>query len=533
MTTIKLRRDTAANWLAADPVLALAEPGLETDTGRIKYGDGTSEWSALPYAGGESPSTRWDATPTEPGNNCPIYAELTPDHFQAFTQQSNLGIRNDGSWNIGSNYNGTGLYGSGNTATLYSNYGDVAIRVNESQSLFIFGADGKLTLPDGQSIGSGSLDGIKMTTDRGTVLFGNSPECVPTLLTHFHIMKQDASAVDLFLGDDNNYVKLPGSGETAYGVEIGTNTGTANLWRFGTDGTLTMPDGSNGNGAINFTWEGHNWASISSSESTLSLYSLDVVRGDPKTNINIGGYIELTTNALDSAHTWTFKDDGTIQFPGNTLANSHDSRLFITADRYIEIDSDENVLLQYNNPNVTLAPGEIFNSGFNAGEDGLLDLGTGPFMFATYTPDGDHIEEVSYWGISPQGNFKTSILQLDSQKFDEYSIRTGDIVDYYDQSIIHPVAGDTPPLGATDGRLWFKSDEARLYIMYGNQWIDASPTVVPPPMTTPVVESITFNDDTVQTTAWPGTYSYNNLTDKPGDPALIDGGNAYTALEPI
>jgi hypothetical protein len=106
-----------------------------------------------------------------------------------------------------------------------------------------FGADGLLTLPNGQSIGSGSLDGIKMTTDRGTVLFGNSPECVPTLLTHFHIMKDDPANVDLFLGDDNNYVKLPGSGETAYGVEIGTNVGSAYTWRFGTDGDLTLPEG--------------------------------------------------------------------------------------------------------------------------------------------------------------------------------------------------------------------------------------------------------------------------------------------------
>ena len=324
--------------------------------------------------------------------------------------------------------------------------------------------DGQIQFASGYSIGGSDTGlGLRMATDRGTILFGNHPE--PGTTTHFHIMKQDPSAVDLFFGDDFNYVKLKGNENIPpsmpYGVEIGTNdySGSQNIWRFGTDGT--------------------------------------------------------------------------IQFPGNTLANSHDRRLFITADQYIEIDSDENVLLQYINPNVTLAPGEIFNSGFNAGEDGFLDLGAGPFMFATYTPDGDHIEEVSYWGISPQGNFKTSILQLDSQKFDEYSIRTGDIVDYYDQSIIHPVAGDTPPLGATDGRLWFKSDEARLYIMYGNQWIDASPTVIPPPMTTPVVESITFNDDTVQTTAWTGTYSYNNLTDKPGDPALIDGGNAYTALEPI
>ena len=52
MTTIKLRRDTAANWLAANPVLALAEPGLETDTGRIKYGDGNFQWLDLPYARG-------------------------------------------------------------------------------------------------------------------------------------------------------------------------------------------------------------------------------------------------------------------------------------------------------------------------------------------------------------------------------------------------------------------------------------------------------------------------------------------------
>jgi hypothetical protein len=82
-----------------------------------------------------------------------------------------------------------------------------------------------------------------MTTDRGTVLFGNSPECVPTLLTHFHIMKDDPANVDLFLGDDNNYVKLPGNSETAYGVEIGTNVGSAYTWRFGTDGSLTFPDG--------------------------------------------------------------------------------------------------------------------------------------------------------------------------------------------------------------------------------------------------------------------------------------------------
>jgi len=94
-------------------------------------------------------------------------------------------------------------------------------------------------------------------------------------------------------------------------------------WTFGTDGVLTMPDGNlGGNGAINFNWEGNNWASISSSESTLNLYSLSVVNGNPKTNVRIGDNVELTTNLLDSAYTWTFGTDGTLTFPSGTSIGS-------------------------------------------------------------------------------------------------------------------------------------------------------------------------------------------------------------------
>jgi hypothetical protein len=46
---IKLRRDTAANWLSVNPVLATGEPGLETDTRKVKYGNGVDTWSALQY----------------------------------------------------------------------------------------------------------------------------------------------------------------------------------------------------------------------------------------------------------------------------------------------------------------------------------------------------------------------------------------------------------------------------------------------------------------------------------------------------
>ena len=54
VTRIKLRRDTAANWTATNPILAAGEPGLETDTGKIKYGDGTTRWNVLEHANSDA-----------------------------------------------------------------------------------------------------------------------------------------------------------------------------------------------------------------------------------------------------------------------------------------------------------------------------------------------------------------------------------------------------------------------------------------------------------------------------------------------
>ena len=47
---IQLRRDTASVWASVNPTLALGEPGVETDTYKVKVGDGTSDWNALPYS---------------------------------------------------------------------------------------------------------------------------------------------------------------------------------------------------------------------------------------------------------------------------------------------------------------------------------------------------------------------------------------------------------------------------------------------------------------------------------------------------
>ncbi|XZE35431.1 hypothetical protein SH501x_000922 [Pirellulaceae bacterium SH501] len=51
VTRIILRRDTAANWDAAEAILEEGELGFETDTRQLKIGDGTSEWAGLDYLG--------------------------------------------------------------------------------------------------------------------------------------------------------------------------------------------------------------------------------------------------------------------------------------------------------------------------------------------------------------------------------------------------------------------------------------------------------------------------------------------------
>lgn len=46
---LTMRKDTASNWAAANPILSDAEWAKETDTDKIKIGDGVTAWNLLPY----------------------------------------------------------------------------------------------------------------------------------------------------------------------------------------------------------------------------------------------------------------------------------------------------------------------------------------------------------------------------------------------------------------------------------------------------------------------------------------------------
>ena len=51
---IQVRRGVAADWTSVNPILAAGEMGVETDTNKFKFGNGTGAWSTLAYAASDS-----------------------------------------------------------------------------------------------------------------------------------------------------------------------------------------------------------------------------------------------------------------------------------------------------------------------------------------------------------------------------------------------------------------------------------------------------------------------------------------------
>lgn len=68
-TVIKFRRDTEANWTSTDPTLAAGEAGFESDTGKLKIGNGSTAWSSLGYISGGASVEVSDTAPASPEAN--------------------------------------------------------------------------------------------------------------------------------------------------------------------------------------------------------------------------------------------------------------------------------------------------------------------------------------------------------------------------------------------------------------------------------------------------------------------------------
>lgn len=110
---IQTRRDTAANWTSTNPILAAGEKGLETDTKKFKFGDGTSTWTALGYA-------------NVPASGGTFTGDVTVSKNKAVLNITGDGT-NDSSLNITDNFPAIELKSSGTTGLGYIDFADSAI----------------------------------------------------------------------------------------------------------------------------------------------------------------------------------------------------------------------------------------------------------------------------------------------------------------------------------------------------------------------------------------------------------------------
>jgi len=89
---ILLRRDTLQNWATNNPVLLSGEPGFETNSGKLKIGDGVTPWNGLQYYIQKGPTGAPGANGTN-GSTGPTgnpYIELTYMEFTDTIQTSSL-----------------------------------------------------------------------------------------------------------------------------------------------------------------------------------------------------------------------------------------------------------------------------------------------------------------------------------------------------------------------------------------------------------------------------------------------------------
>ena len=57
VTQIQVRRGTASQWTSTNPTLAAGEFGFETDTLKLKCGNGSTAWNSLAYTGSDGDIT--------------------------------------------------------------------------------------------------------------------------------------------------------------------------------------------------------------------------------------------------------------------------------------------------------------------------------------------------------------------------------------------------------------------------------------------------------------------------------------------
>jgi hypothetical protein len=206
--------------------------------------------------------------------------------------------------------------------------GNIAANISKAGYTWTFGTDAVLTLPSGATIlesGYGSAGAIRLKPNGGTST--QYLEIAPTAVDGNHVHLMAGSGTELFLGDDNHYVKLANTG----GVVINSNDGAGNTaqWTFGKTGTTQFP-----NSLIlapvsqSITMQSDQYSQLMWENANLTVA--------PNMAVNSNFYVAQNSATLDIGYldgnsspqfkSWYWSVDGNLKLPsGGYILNSDDS----------------------------------------------------------------------------------------------------------------------------------------------------------------------------------------------------------------
>jgi len=239
---IQLRRDHSTNWTRINPVLSDGEPGLEIDTNKVKYGDGSTAWRDLDYASGGATTSTGGVTSIIAGNNITVNTSTGAVTVNAsintweLTSGSNIVSLDSGSgilttpgfinltWGQGGvdtmNF-GTGPGGGSVNATAGKS---IYVTTNGGSGEWVFGNDGVLTLSTSSTILGNNIDPnvyIETITSSTTSIWAFGTNGVLTLPAATPVIQGNGTGTDVTIV-----------------ATTGTNTAT---WTFSASGEISLP----------------------------------------------------------------------------------------------------------------------------------------------------------------------------------------------------------------------------------------------------------------------------------------------------
>jgi hypothetical protein len=217
---IQIRRDTSTNWTTNNPILAQGELGLETNTNKLKVGNGTSAWNSLSYLIGSASTylTTADIGTTVQAYDSDLtsWAAITPSSKQD-TLVSGTNIKT---------INGTSVLGSGNI-TISSGGSGTVTSVGSGTGLL----GGPIT-----TTGTLSIDTSIVTTLTAVQTLTNKTLTSPTLNSGY--------TEQVFAVTGTTPALSPLNGSIQTWTLTANSTPTAGSWSAGQSMTLMVDDSS-------------------------------------------------------------------------------------------------------------------------------------------------------------------------------------------------------------------------------------------------------------------------------------------------